>query len=243
MNTTEVKFILHARRPDGSDDADPRFAEALAHARRDPALAQWLAQEQAFDTHIAAKLRAVQPPAGLREAILAGARLAPRPIPFWQRPQVLGLAASVVLILGVITIAPKLRSTTDDQRLVMGVMAEVNSDVHHSAMPQPRGALRTLLADPATRLAAGLALDFSQLKRDGCRSLQIAGHEVLEVCFERGGEFHLYVARRDDFGGKNGETKPLFLEQGALASVAWTDARHAYVLVSSDGSTALRNVF
>ena len=33
MNTTEVKFILQARRPDGSDDAEPRFAEALEQAR------------------------------------------------------------------------------------------------------------------------------------------------------------------------------------------------------------------
>ena len=85
MNTTEAKFILHARRANGRDDADPRFTEALAAARQDPALAQWLAQEQAFDTEIAAKFRTVQPPVGLREAILAGARAGRRPVPFWRQ--------------------------------------------------------------------------------------------------------------------------------------------------------------
>lgn len=242
MNTTEAKFILQARRPNGRDDADPRFVEALTQARHDPALAEWLAKEQAFDTQIAAKLTALQPPAGLREAILAGARVG-RPIPFWRRPYVLGLAASVALVFGLLAGWPHLRPAADGERLALGVMQEVSSAAHHAAAPQALGDLRSALTSPALRLAAGLRLDFEQLKRDGCRSLRIADRDVLEVCFERGGEFHLYVARRDDFGGKNAVTSPVFREQGALASVAWTDARHAYVLVTSDGAAALRNVF
>ena len=92
MNSTEAKFILQARRPDGADDAEPRFAEALEQARRDPALAAWLAREQAFDAAVAEKLRSTQPPAGLREAILAGAKVS-RPLPFWRRTQTLAMAA------------------------------------------------------------------------------------------------------------------------------------------------------
>ncbi|MFA6961846.1 MAG: hypothetical protein WC205_13915 [Opitutaceae bacterium] len=239
MNTTEAKFILQARRPDGRDDAEPQFTEALEQARRDPALTEWLAREQAFDMVVADKLRSVQPPAGLREAILAGARMS-RPVPFWRRPQVLALAASVVIIFGLVAVWPALRPASDTERLAMGVMTEVNSAAHHAAMPSPRGELRTLLTAPGTRLAAGLPLDMNQLKSDGCRSLSIAGHNVVEVCFERGGEFHLYVANRSDF---KGDGEPMFRERGNLASVAWTDTRHAYVLVTSDGAASLRNVF
>lgn len=239
MNTTEAKFILQARRPDGQDDADPRFAEALEQARRDPALAEWLAREQAFDAAVAEKLRAVQPPAGLRDAILAGARMS-RPTPFWRRPQVLALAACVTIVIGLAASWPALRPAADTERLALGVMDEVGSREHHVAMPQARGRLQALLADSSTRLAAGLPLDFAQFKADGCRSLRIGGREVLEVCFERGGEFHLYVAKRADF---KGESQPLFRERGTLATVAWTDDRLAYVLVSGDGVAALRNVF
>lgn len=239
MNTTEAKFILQARRPDGSDDAEPRFSEALEQARRDPALGEWLAKEQAFDSAVAAKLRAVQPPADLRAAILAGAR-ASRPVPFWKRPQVLAMAASVAIVCGLAVAWPGMRSSATVDQLAMGVMSEVDSDAHHSAMPRPSGALRTLLADPGTRLAAGLPLNFEQLKADGCRSLKIGGREVLEVCFERGGDFHIYVAKRGDF---KGEGAPMFRERGTLASVAWTDAKHAYVLVSGDGAAALRSIF
>ena len=242
MNTADAKFIFQARRPNGRDDADPRFVEALAQARQDPALAAWLAKEQSFDTQVAVKLSALPPPAGLREAILAGARVG-RPVPFWRHPHTLGLAASVVLILGLVAGWPNLRPAVDGERLALAVMDEVDSDAHYATAPQARGGLRTALSDPAIRLASGLALDFAQLKRDGCRSLRIAGRDVLEVCFARGGEFHLYVARREDFGGKNASTQPMFREQGALASVAWTDARHAYVLVTGDGASALRNVF
>lgn len=239
MNTTEAKFILQARRPDGQDDADPRFAEALEQARRDPALSEWLAREQAFDAVVAGKLRTVQPPAGLRDAILAGARMS-RPVPFWRRPQVLALAACVTIVIGLAAAWPALRPSRGTEQLALGVMDEVGSQAHHSAMPQARGRLHTLLADSSTRLAVGLPLDFAQLKADGCRSLSIGGREVLEVCFERGGEFHLYVAKRDDF---KGDAQPMFRERGALATVTWTDERHAYVLVSGDGAAALRNVF
>ena len=239
MNTTEAKFILRARRPDGRDDADPRFSEALEQARRDLALAGWMAREQAFDTTVAEKLRVVQPPAGLREAILAGARMS-RPVSFWRRPQVLALAACVAIIMGLALAWPTLRPAADTERLALGVMTEMSSPAHHPIVVGGRGALRVALADPNTRLAAGLPFDFTQLKADGCRSLHIGGREVLEVCFERGGEFHLYIAKRGDF---RGDGEPIFRERGTLASVAWTDARHAYVLVTGEGAAALRNVF
>lgn len=239
MNTTEAKFILQARRPNGQDDADPRFSEALEQARRDPSLASWLAREQALDTAVAEKLRSVQPPAGLRDAILAGAKMS-RSVPFWRRPQVLALAASVAIIIGLVFAWPVLRPAADTEHLALGVMAEMNSPAHHSIIVGGRGVLRAALANPSNRLATGLPFNFDQLKADGCRSLKIGGRDVLEVCFERGGEFHLYIANRKDF---RGDDEPMFRERGTLASVTWTDLHHAYVLVTSSGTAALRNVF
>lgn len=239
MNSGEARFVLQARRPDGSDDAEPQFREALEQARRDPALAGWLARERAFDEAVAEKLREVRPPAGLREAILAGAR-ASRPAPFRRGRQAPAVAAVLAVVLGLAAAWPAMRREPDIGRLALGVMEDVETDAHHRAMPRPRGVLRQVLADPSRRLAAGLPLDFDRLRAGGCRSVEIGGREVLEVCFERGGEFHLYVARRDAFKGGR---VPMFRERGALASVAWTDERLAYVLVSAGGTEALRAVF
>ena len=74
MNNEQAKFVLGARRPGERDAGDPVFAEALKQAAGDPRLRAWHEREQAFDVALADRLRTAQPPAGLREAILAGAR-------------------------------------------------------------------------------------------------------------------------------------------------------------------------
>ncbi len=243
MNTTEAKFILQACRPDGQDSTDPHFEEAFAQARHDPALGEWLARERAFDTAVAAKLRMVQPPAELRAAILAGARMS-RPQPWWRQSRVLALAASVTLVFGLAASWTFRSPAGDDQQLALGVMAEMSSPAHHPVVFGGRGQLHELLASSSTRLAGGLPLDFKQLKDEGCRSLRIAGHDVLEVCFERNGsEFHLYVARGADFPGKAAPGTPMFREQSRVAAVSWHDRNHAYVLVTDGGADSLRQVF
>lgn len=70
MNNHEAKFILGAYRHDGRDAGDAVFSEPLTLAARDPALRQWLENQQKIDGAIAGKLQAIAPPAGLREAIL-----------------------------------------------------------------------------------------------------------------------------------------------------------------------------
>lgn len=86
MNHDEAKFILRAYRPGGQDTDDPQFAEALAHARRDPELARWLAEQTALDRAIGSKLQAIPVPADLKASILAGRKVVPvRVEPWWRR--------------------------------------------------------------------------------------------------------------------------------------------------------------
>jgi hypothetical protein len=244
MNTNEAKFILRARRPDGRDDADPRFAEALAQARRDPALGAWLAREQAFDEAVTACLRDVSPPAGLRDAILAGARMQ-QTTPWWREARWLGLAAALALLLGLAASVTEIRpSAPGAEQLALGAMDDWMLDSHHMEPLGGSGALRAAVMNPASRLLAGLALEPATLKAGGCRVITLAGREVHEVCFERegAGELHLYIALRGDFGGDGFSETPMFRERGTLASVSWADERYAYVLVSDQGANALRAV-
>jgi len=97
MNTRDAKQILLLYR--GTiDDLDPQFHAALAYAKSDPGLAEWLrAQTKCYDT-IQATLREIEPPLGLSEKIVRR-----RPIPFhcdWSR--ILQLAA-VILISATVT--------------------------------------------------------------------------------------------------------------------------------------------
>lgn len=72
MDKEEARFVLRCFRPDGSDAADPEFAEALQLAASDRDLGEWLARERAQDAGFSTVLGTLPLPDGLREEILAG---------------------------------------------------------------------------------------------------------------------------------------------------------------------------
>jgi hypothetical protein len=95
MNTTEAKEkLLLYRGP--IDDENSGFEEALALARRDPELGQWLRDQGNSYDAIRSKLREIEPPPDLAETIIRQ-----RPIRFrrgWV--EMLKLAAVIVILLG-----------------------------------------------------------------------------------------------------------------------------------------------
>ncbi len=123
MNTSEAKErLLLYRGP--IDDADPQFQEALAHARRDPELAEWVReQRKSYDT-IRSKLREIEPPSDLAEKIIRK-----RPIPFrrgWT--QILKLAAAIIISASITAVSLKLWQR-ESHRLVQGKEIVVKGEV------------------------------------------------------------------------------------------------------------------
>lgn len=102
MTTREAKEqLLLYRGP--TDDVDPQFQEALASARRDPELAEWLREQAKCYGAIRSKLREMEPPPGLSEKIVRR-----RPIPFpydWSR--IAQLAAAIVISASVTALLMK----------------------------------------------------------------------------------------------------------------------------------------
>ena len=108
MNTSEAKERLFLYRGP-IDDGDPQFEEALAHAQRDPELAEWMREQSSSYDTIRSKLREVEPPSDLAEKIIRR-----RPISFrrgWAQirdiftmrapPGLLQVAAAIVILAGV----------------------------------------------------------------------------------------------------------------------------------------------
>jgi hypothetical protein len=123
MNTNEAKEKLLLYR-DPIDDADPRFQEALAQARRDPELAEWLREQAACYQAIRSKLREAEPPRDLVENVIRD-----RPIPFrrdWT--QILKLAAAIILSAGITAFAMTLWQL-DAHRLTHGREILVKGEV------------------------------------------------------------------------------------------------------------------
>ena len=103
MNNSHAKEKLLLYRG-AIDDADPQFEEALAHARRDPELAEWLREQSDSYDAIRAALHRIDPPSDLAEKIIRQ-----RPIrsgPKWN--EMLKLAAAIVLSASITTVGLKL---------------------------------------------------------------------------------------------------------------------------------------
>ena len=103
MNEQEARLILQAYRP-GADPDDPEVAAALQEAARNPELARWFAEEQAFDRAIAAHLENVPAPFGLKTRILA--QLGPPAAPHrWSwAVKLAGVAALLFLLTQLVSL-------------------------------------------------------------------------------------------------------------------------------------------
>lgn len=250
MTNNEAKFILSAYRPGGRDASDPAMTQALAQAKSDPALGAWFEREQQHAAAVAAKLAEIAPPAGLREAILAGARMSERDgmsdtensagpttktkemtRARWAQP--VWLAAAAVLAVLLSLAAWRMVPVRGDSFAEFAV-----NFVDKGFRLQKRGAdvaeLKTWLREQHGPLPEALPAKFAELRALGCRTLSFKGQDVSLVCFERGGrEFHVFVARRDETKSTM-EAVPRFLDAGRtkLVAATWADAKNRYVLVS-----------
>jgi len=243
MNHEEAKFLLRASRPHGQDAGDPALAEALAMAERDTILGSWLGRERAFDLVMTEKLAAIAPPPDLRAAILAGVRAAPAARAWWRQPTWLALAASVALLLAVGG-GMLLRGPAAAPGNFLAFAADDTLHGKHGGVGDVMGAMQVLLGQPTTRLGNGLPVDFAALQATGCRTLNFAGHPVMEICFQRAGsQYHLYIARASEMppaaGAANG---PELAESGGTAAAAWRDDKFAYAVVGTGGLDAVKHL-
>jgi len=244
MNNQEAKFILSGYRPGGRDAGDAMFCAALKQAQADPALGGWLALAQAHDAAIATKLAEIAPPARLREAILAGARVSGHAPTAWRRPVWLALAAAAAVAIGLTAALWPTRSVAQEKQLENFALADTARE-QHGGHGREATAFQALLSQTSTRLGGGLPVDFAVLRATGCRTVSFAGKDVLEVCFKRSGAvFHFYVLRGADFPRLPARTEPVIAQGEGLCCATWSDAneRFHFVVVSSAGAEAIRNL-
>jgi hypothetical protein len=246
MNNQEAKFILGAYRPDGRDSGDPMFAEALAHAERDPELRAWLAEQRKFDRTFASKLQAIIPPAGLREAILTGSRAsAPQPKRhWWSTPSWMAAAAAIALLItAAVTLKPAATSPTAFDLAAFARSDLAGSHDDHVGHPPGLAEVQAQLASVGAPMSQNLKIDLHELRKKNCRIVRIGGREVFEICFKHDDTwYHVYVGKRADFAPGSLDPKALLSSEGQLASTAWADSTHVYALVTRAGAEVLRRV-
>src|ERR1051326_4974060 len=124
MNEQEARLILQACRPGDLDHSDPQIAEALGEVERNPELARWFAEEQAFDRAMAAHLQAVPAPFGLKTRILAqGMAPATSRTSRW----LVGLAGVAALLFLLVQVADLWRNAAPGADMLPGYSSEMVS--------------------------------------------------------------------------------------------------------------------
>lgn len=241
MNNEEAKFILQGYRPNGADAGDATFCAAVEQAKHDPVLGDWFARQQAFDAAISAKLYQITPPADLRAAILAGGRASAAGgarRAWWNHPIWMGAAASVAVLLAVgLALWPKQASAFDDFAIADSRLSATHGHESHGAASS---ALQRMLGQPTMRLGQKLPVSFAVLHETGCRHVSYRGRDVLEVCFNRNGEwFHCYIGRAADFPDMAQKLVPVIVAKGSGAVASWADGEHVILVVSKAGRQSL----
>lgn len=230
MKNDEAKFILNGYRPDGSDGQDAMFCEALRQAQSDPALGAWFQRSRAHDANVAGKLMAIEPPAGLREAILTGARVSRAKRTSWLQPAWMAAAAAVaVLLVAAATLWP--RKAQAETALVSFAMSDALEPTRHGGHGTDEKGLQAELGAPGAKLGRAVPVDFARLAKTGCRTLQIEGRPVLEVCFEREGTwFHCYIVQCADFPTLAAKQAPVFAVNAGMTAMSWADGAHRFIV-------------
>lgn len=243
MTIEEARFILSGFRPDGRDAGSATFSDALRMAGDDPLLKSWFAQSRAHDEAVAAKLRQITPPEGLKEAILAGVRVSdPRGSKGLGWGWIAGLAAAAALVIGAFSLRAPARPESGATALAGFAISDMVNQ-RHGGSGEPAGALIAGLQAKGAAMPSAEQIDFEKLRETGCRTLNFAGHDVLEVCFAREGtEYHFYVTRRDGPLGDSVTKGPTFVSEAVGAAAVWSDRRFDYALASTAGVEALRRL-
>jgi len=242
----EAKLILSAYRPNGEDAADPAFAQALAAAENEPALAEWLADQQAFDRAVSRKLAEVSAPDTLRERILAGVKLS-RPRRWWRLPQLWLAAAAVALLamLGSFVRSPSKYEIAEWQKHALSVLDELENgrtgfDKRGRDSSQLIAWLRTQSAPAPTEIPAKLSARTTY----GCKTWQWNGQRISLMCFKAGekGGVHLFTTDRASLTKAPPEGTPAFDRHGNWFVASWSKDRHSYMLAGEEGEPMLREL-
>ena len=245
MDNQEAKFILNAYRPGGQDANDPRFAEALAQARRDPVLEHWFRESVAFDAAVTEKFRTVEVPPDLREKILVGVKVS-RPLR-WSKPFISWAVAAALMVLAALgsliwhNTRPTHLAGWQNQALevISSLLRDQSSFDAQSHNPAELVAwLHSNQAPAAEKLPANL----EKLESLGCKTFSWNGVPVSVICFMRpdGGLVHLVTTCASGETERMTRGKPAVVQRADWSTATWREGDKVYMLALEGSPDQLR---
>jgi hypothetical protein len=243
VNSAEAKRILIAHRPGCDPATEPDIAAALEQVGRDPALAHWWEQQQAFHASMKKGFGEIPVPEGLRDQIRGRAKVIP--FPWWQQPRTWAAAAALVLLAGLATLlwkpAPQEGTfETFRSRMVRNVLRQYRMDIQTNDMATIRQFLATNNAPATYTLPPKLA----QLPPMGAGVMSWQTSRASMVCIDTGptGTAFLFVVKRADVQKAPGAS-PEFAPVNKLMTASWVEGENVYLLAFHGEGETLKKLF
>jgi hypothetical protein len=229
MNKSEAMKILMSWRP-GVDDGEAPFAEALAFAQTDPELQRWVEEERVRYAAIRGKLLEIEPPKDLARAILAG-----RPIPMRparSAPQILQLAAALVLLAGVAFYWLRPGPRNDTAHYEKYLTRVVDQGYRMSLESNDPARIRRFLASNQAPADYAVTAPLARTTPLGCATLSWNGNPVTMLCFRDhpGRDVYLFVVDRGAIPNRTPNPAPRIEQFGDYSAATWESAGKTYVL-------------
>ncbi len=260
MTREEAQIILQSYRPDDQDAADPVFAEAMELLAQDADLQAWFEQEKAFDRAMQQHVGSIQPPAGLKDQILAGMRATaaadPREdniVDFQTQAegstprksifsQWIPMAAAAAVLIAIGASLPTFlgdNETNIDRGDVPQLIAYL-SDNYSSGISLDRksrdvGELQAFLARQNVAVAREIPPGLIEMSPIGCKAIQFEDALIGMMCFKEGSVvYHLFTTNleglADILPNVTIEEMPVYYADGKNAYKVWTDNENVNIL-------------
>ena len=239
MDKKEAKFVLSAYRPNGKDAGDSQISAALEMVNCDPDLKSWFKSEVRQDQIIADKLKQLRPPSGLRTQILAGMKMVESP-PWWRRSPVMALAASLIVVSGLIFSWTRPAYDSDFAEFRANAVSYsagfISLDFLADDLPTMAGWLKEKEAPAVTDLAGQL----ESMPGIGCRTMSWHGKTISLICLQGDTVYHVFVVNCDEVSDMPESSEPRFSEMKGRTVVSWKDAERVYIMVTKASADEVR---
>lgn len=238
MNVNEAKTILLLYRPGTADTNDPQVSEALALAKENPELGDWLKTQSAGRAAVQDKFKQIAIPAGLKEQIISEYAASKRAIS--RRRQLQLAALTVVVLLGLLGTFRHPAGTPENtlaiykSDMVRVALGDYVMDLKTNSPASIRAYLAQSQAPSDYRLPH--SLETAQLL--GCAVRTWEGKRVSLICFRSGrplpsgttNDMWLFVVDQRAVNNSPDTSIPQLAKVNRLTTATWTEDGKMYFL-------------
>lgn len=245
MTHAEAKALLQVYQPHSPDAEDARFKEALRMTKEDPQLAEWYAEEQAFNFAIGRSLKATPVPANLKLAIVAGGKVLQH-FAWWRLvswPRVAAVAAVALVGAGFFWF-----SLNRTESIVMASrdaieMAQARSG-HLVMRTNDLAKVREYLSKCHAPSDFTVPVSLRKLPVAGCTLVGVRAQTAAVICFRLVGNHTLSLFVMDQIEDDTIPTREgaRLVQQGDWAMAIWSDKGRTYMLSGKVHPDSLRRL-